>query len=218
MTPSAEKQLIDGAQQLGVHLTAGQVDSLAQLLAELTRWNRRINLTAIQGETDMVSKHLLDSLSLVTLVATGGNVLDIGSGAGFPAIPLAVVLPHMHVESVDSVAKKIGFQRQMVRLLGLTNLQPHHGRAEELASKRPAAFDWVVARACADLITLATLAKPFLKVGGSLVAMKGGEGEREGALAATALTALGFGPLNCQLLTLPASDDRRSLLVLTRLR
>jgi 16S rRNA (guanine527-N7)-methyltransferase len=111
------------------------------------------------------------------------------------------------------VAKKITFQRQMVRSLGLTNVTPHHGRAEELAKQRTAAFDWVVARAFSDLLSLGRLARPFLKTGGALLAMKGGEGEQEAEGAADELARLGYASLHCQQLKLPGSNDRRTLVV-----
>ena len=148
--PSAEEseQLIAGARLLDVHLGDAQAARLLQLLDELTSWNRAYNLTAISARAEMMRAHLLDSLSAATDLA-GTRIADVGTGAGFPGLPLAVAYPERSFTLIDSVAKKIRFVAHAVRLLELTNVVPLQARVESLAGEQ--SFDTVIARAFAPL-------------------------------------------------------------------
>lgn len=167
------------AREFGLDLTDEQLERCEFLVRELQRWNRRINLTAIVKTEQILIKHILDSLSLVPLIAQGLKLLDIGSGAGFPALPLALIRPDLRITSIDAVGKKVSFQRHIKRLMQLDNLEAVHGRVEELAHKRDVAFDVVTSRAFSDLSLFTGLAKPLLCQQGLLIAMRGVDDNQE---------------------------------------
>jgi 16S rRNA (guanine527-N7)-methyltransferase len=140
------------------------------LLAELTRWNKRINLTAIRDPEAMVSGHILDSLAVRPLLE-GCRVLDVGTGAGFPGLPLAIAEPQIEFELVDSIGRKISFVRHVIGKLGLQNVVAKKARAEDYA---PAdRFDTVIARALASIPRLLELADHLIREEGVLLALKG---------------------------------------------
>lgn len=177
-----EKKLKRGAEVLGIDgLSEGLADRLMLFAEELLRWNRKINLTSITEMEEVVEKHLLDSLVLVGLLGQSARILDVGSGAGIPVIPLALAMPHQTFYSLDSVGKKINFQRHIKRQFGLENLEIQCARIEEIVGLNPAwqGFDVVVARAVAHVNDLLKMALPVIKPGGLLIAMKGPEGEEE---------------------------------------
>ena len=216
MTGSWLEILSAGAAGMGTPLDADHLSRLALFVAELKRWNKRINLTAITSDREIAVKHLLDSLTLTTILPQTGRLLDIGSGGGFPAIPLAIVFPSLSITSVDAVGKKITFQRHICRLLSLTNLSAIHARAESLAGTDPAGFDWVVSRAFSSIPLFARLALPVLKPDGTIVAMKGREGEREAADAATELADLGLRVVGVNTLLLPGDNATRTLVLIRK--
>ncbi len=190
---------------------------LEQLVNELLRWNSRRNLTAITDRDEVLEKHLVDSLTLLPFARQARRLLDIGSGAGFPALPLKIVCPELAVVSVDAVGKKIDFQRHIVRALGLQGFTALHGRVEQLQEQAEyrAGFDLVTARALCGLADLLELAEPFLQSGGRLVAMKGPEGHQEFAALRERLQRDGWTAL-LHSLKLPLSGAERCLVELRR--
>lgn len=208
--------LNDQLAQMDIRLSAGMSDRLVSYLEELLHWNRRINLTAIKDPEVAIEKHLVDSLVLVPLLKGDERVLDLGSGGGFPGIPLKIALPSLRVFSVDAVQKKITFQRHVVRLLALDHFEAHHGRAEDLPQVLGAEYDVVVSRAFTSLLSFVKLAKPCLSPGGRIVAMKGAEGERELAEAQHRIEGLGLICREVRRLRLPSSGAERTLLIFTK--
>jgi 16S rRNA (guanine527-N7)-methyltransferase len=202
----------------GVVPPAAVLERLEWLSAELLRWNRTHNLTAIIDPREVREKHLLDSLTLLPLLGDAKRLLDLGSGAGFPALPLKIACPALDVVSIDAVSKKIAFQRHVARTLQLSGFTAIHGRAEELAGNPTYArgFDIVTARALGNLPLLAELAAPCLAPGGRLIAMKGAEGAAELAAAQAELMKRGFACAGQHTLRLPESGAERMLIVLTR--
>jgi 16S rRNA (guanine527-N7)-methyltransferase len=170
------------SRQLGLALSAAQSERLERFAALLLRWNRIHNLTAITRDDDVLSHHLLDSLSLAAELppVPALRILDAGAGAGLPGIPLAVALPGHHFTLVDAVAKKCAFITQVRVELGLANLEVVHGRLEALP--RPqfgTRFDVIVSRALGSLATFVALTRPLLAPGGRWIAMKGQLPEHE---------------------------------------
>jgi len=214
----AESTLADQLKTLGVAIDALALERLEWLGHELLRWNRTHNLTAITDPLELREKHLGDSLTLLPFLGEAQRLLDLGSGPGFPALPLKIARPALEIVSVDAVGKKIAFQRHVARTLGFTGFTAVHGRAEALAGHavRGAGFDVVTARALGSLPLLAKLAAPCLAPGGRLVAMKGAEGAAELAAAQAELETLGFVCTERQELRLPVSGAERCLLVLKR--
>lgn len=163
-------RLLAGAQDMGVALDGAQAEAMLRLTAELREWNKRINLTAITGPADMVDKHLLDSLSVQPLLH-GRRVADIGTGAGFPGLPLAIVNPRRSFTLIEATGKKCLFVRHAVELLGIENVEVVQARAESW--KPRALFDCVIARALGKLADFVRVAGHLCARDGRMLAMKG---------------------------------------------
>lgn len=168
-------EIIGGARELGLDLTAEQGDRLARYAALLVRWNAVHNLTAIDAPESVLSHHLLDSLTILSPIARifgekRISILDIGSGGGLPGIPLAVVRPDCRVALVDKVEKKVAFLVQARLELGLANVECFHARAEDLSA---GPFDLIVSRAFASLDDFVRVSRHLLAPGGWWAAMKG---------------------------------------------
>ena len=216
MIQVAKELLKKGAEELGIGLTDAQLNSLNLFAEELKKWNRKINLTAITDDEGIAVKHLVDSLSLLKVVRGPGRLLDIGSGGGFPCIPVKIVQPDLDIVSVDAVVKKVSFQKQAVRLLNLTTFTAMHVRAETLAEQYPESFDWVVSRAFSDIPSFVAMALPVLKQEGRIVAMKGRNAAEEIAAAEGDLAKLGARVESVQEFQLPCSGDARSLVIIAK--
>ena len=205
---SASERLVQDAATLGVALTSADAARLLTLTAELARWNRSYNLTAISSPAAMVTHHLLDSLAVNADLA-GTRIADAGTGAGFPGLPLAVCNPQRHFTLIDSTAKKVRFVAHAASLLELTNVTALHGRVESLKFSAP--FDTVLARAFAPIPELlekvASLCGPQTRV----LAMKGKWPKEE-------LAALGpsWRVVSSRELTVPGLAAARCLIVLAR--
>lgn len=171
--------MISSASRLGVSLDSTAAKRLLQLLDELERWNRSFNLTAITQRAQMLTHHLLDSLSIAALLQ-GGRIIDIGTGAGFPGLPLAIIQPERQFTLLDSNGKKIRFVNHAARTLGLVNVVAVHARAEQWQDER-GAFDTVVTRAFAPLPELVTMVRGLCGADTRVLAMKGRRSEQERA-------------------------------------
>ena len=200
------QRLVHDAAALGVALTEHDAARLRQLLEELTHWNRRYNLTAIAGLEGMVSHHLLDSLA-VHRYLHGDSIADVGTGAGFPGLPLALVNPERRFTLIDSNGKKIRFVSHAVRTLGLMNVEPLQARVEALRPERP--FDTVLARAFAPLPQLLAAVAPLCGGDTRVLAMKGKWPQGE-------LDALppGWRVTDSHILSVPGLAEARCLIVL----
>ena len=159
-----------GAAELGIPLSGEQAGQLLRLLDELDDWNQRMNLTAIRERGQQITKHLLDSLSIHSHLR-GTRIADIGTGAGFPGLPLAVALPQLDLTLVDSTAKKLKFVEHVAQTLGLRNVQTVHTRAEDYRPQER--FDCVVSRAAGPIETFVKWSGHLSVGGGRLLAMKG---------------------------------------------
>ena len=167
-------------------LVRAAFDRYAEMLTER---NEKVNLTAITDPGEIRVKHFTDSLAAIDLIKTGATVLDIGSGAGFPGIPLKIARDDISVTLLDSVNKKVAFMNDVIADLGLKNIEAVHARIEDFPHKGE--FDVAVSRAVAELTTLAEYALPFVKVGGTFVAYKSEKAEAEAAAAGNAVALLG---------------------------
>jgi 16S rRNA (guanine527-N7)-methyltransferase len=212
-----DQQLLkDGAAELGLALDEAELLAFSRFAEELAKWNRKINLTAITAEEDVAVKHFLDSLTVAAHVPLAGKLLDIGSGAGFPGIPLQIIKPDLRIVSVDAVEKKILFQRHAARLLGLENFTALHVRGESLQTSYGAYFDIIISRAFTDLMSFVAMVLPLLADGGRIVAMKGSEGKSESELAEPGLAGAGLHVEALKEFSLPFSGDRRSIIIIRR--
>ncbi len=175
MEAENKRLLLEGAKAFGIHLDEKICRYFNIYLKELIKWNQKINLTAIRKEREIILKHFLDSLSVIPHLPKISSLLDIGSGAGFPGIPIKIVRPDLKITLIDSVRKKVDFQRQIIYSLKLKGIDAIHGRVQEqrILQCLGGRFDGVVARAFSDLPTLLTLSSPLLKEKGTIIAMKG---------------------------------------------
>lgn len=216
MNDAAKELLVRGAMQLGVELTAAELGRFYTFSAELKKWSKKINLTAIKDDGDIAVKHLLDSLTLLKVMKGKGTLLDIGSGGGFPAIPVKIVLHDLDVVSVDAVEKKVIFQRHAARLLHLHGFEAVHARGEELAARYAGHFNWVVSRAFSDIPTFVKIALPLIKESGKIFAMKGKGGREEVNAAKKNLVEMGVAVQEIVEFQLPITGDARSIIVMGR--
>ncbi len=210
------KELFVGwLQQLDIELPENVVEQELLFLEEMLRWNQRINLTSINDREEALEKHLVDSLAILPQIPRSGQLLDMGSGGGFPGIPLAIARPELQVVSVDSVGKKISFQKHVKRTLGLDNLQPLQARLEALPETlaEQSELDLLVARAFAPMGKILQLANPCLGVGGKLLAMKGPEGEGELIDLEKELPENGFYLHSMRKYCLPMTRSERQLFI-----
>ncbi len=201
---------------IGITLTPYQLTQLEAFKGELDNWNERFSLTAIIEPEKIRVKHFLDSLSpwLVMKDTAVNRLIDIGTGAGFPGIPLKIILPDSEVVLVDSVSKKTDFCQHIVDKLELKGIKVIHDRVERLAKEEHfrESFDWAVARAVAHLDTLSEYMLPFVKIGGKMLAMKGDQGPQEVHQAHEAIHLLGGELSQIQRLTLPGVPEDRYLI------
>ncbi|MEE4355356.1 MAG: 16S rRNA (guanine(527)-N(7))-methyltransferase RsmG [Desulfococcaceae bacterium] len=173
--------IIDSCREFGADISPEQCGLLARHAEELLRWNRKVNLTAITEPQEVAVKHYIDSLIALPFIPAGAKVLDMGTGGGFPGLPLKIAVPSLSLTLLDSVRKKISFLQFVIRSLQLKEAEAIHSRAEELALKPGyrGEFDIVICRALTDLGVFADMALPFLKSGGKQIALKGKITEEE---------------------------------------
>ncbi|MCH5585044.1 16S rRNA (guanine(527)-N(7))-methyltransferase RsmG [Shimazuella sp. AN120528] len=194
-----------------------QFETYYRLLVEK---NKVMNLTAITDRQEVDIKHFFDSLTISRVINFHevNNVMDVGTGAGFPGIPLKIAFPHLHVTLLDSLQKRIFFLQEVGEALGLDKVEYIHGRAEDIAKDHyyRERYDVVTSRAVARLNILAEYCLPFTSVGGTFVAMKAGEVEQEVANAKQALALLGKVSQEIYPLNLPEEMGERKLVILTK--
>lgn len=200
-----ERMLADGISTLGLDLSAVQQQQLLRYVGLLNKWNKAYNLTAVREPQDMVVRHLLDSLSVLPHVQPT-EIVDVGTGAGIPGIPLAIAMPELQVILLDGNGKKTRFAKQAVLELGLTNVEVVQSRAEQYRNASPQ----VISRAFASLPDMLHVSGHMLALGGRMLAMKA---------ALTDMEMAGVqAPWQAQRITLqvPGLDERRQLIILTR--
>ena len=208
--------LIKTFQNAGISLSLVQADAFLQYALILEEWNQKFNLTAITDFQEVVHKHFLDSVYPLTLLKADKAVslLDMGSGAGFPGIPLKILFPELNITLLDSLNKRILFLNEVIQQLHLTHIRAIHGRAEDFARKQDyrEQFDLVTARAVAPMRVLAEYCLPFVRLGGHFWAYKSENVVEEVKLAEKAISVLGAEGPESLYYTLPGSEAGRSLL------
>ncbi|HEX6817354.1 MAG TPA: 16S rRNA (guanine(527)-N(7))-methyltransferase RsmG, partial [Ktedonobacterales bacterium] len=212
--------LASGATSLGISLDDAQLAAFARYRELLLDWNTHVNLTAITAPAEVTTRHFLDSLTIAQAVPTAmrqdaPRLLDVGAGAGFPGLPLAVVFPHWHVTLLEATGKKVRFMETVIGELELSNARAIHARAEELAHQAAyrGHFDLVTARAVAALPTLLEYCCPFARVGGLVITPKKGDLAAEITAGSRAAKLLGARLLDAVEVTVPPLIDGRVLLV-----
>ena len=190
-----EQRLIENMKMISVELTDKQVSQFIKFYEMLVEWNKVMNLTGITEYDEVVMKHFVDSLSIVKVNGFDNvtTIIDVGTGAGFPGIPLKIVFPEMKITLLDSLNKRIKFLNAVIDELELENIETIHGRAEDFSKKEDyrEQYDLCVSRAVANLSTLAEYCLPFVRLGGKFISYKSGECENEVAAAKSAIFLLG---------------------------
>lgn len=217
-----EEILAARAAEAGIPLTAEQIGQFSVYNEMLLDWNTRMNLTALTAPEDVAVKHIIDSLTAYDAALFDGarTLIDVGTGAGLPGIPLAVYAPHLTVTLLDSLNKRVRFLTEVTAAMGLPNVRCIHARAEEAArtAEHRAAYDIVVSRAVARLPVLLEYTLPFVRVGGTLLALKGRAYAEEQKEARRAAEVLGGGRITARPVHLPGLDDVRAILTVTKER
>lgn len=208
--------LLEGASYFDIELESDQIRRFTLLAEELRKWNRKINLTAIEGDAETAIKHFIDSIAPLKYLDAKGLLLDIGSGGGFPSIPLRICSTLDAMVSIDAVAKKINFQKNVARKLDLAGFEAVHTRAEDYGKIATKSFDFIVSRAFSDISKFAMLALPLLADEGKIVAMKGRNGIEEAESEKNALASLGLVIEKIEEYKLPITGDCRSLIIIKR--
>jgi 16S rRNA (guanine527-N7)-methyltransferase len=219
--PPAALSLQDTAQaRFGVTLTRRQLEAFAWYAAELLAWNERFNLTAITDPSDIETKHFADSLSCLLALKPrpADRLVDIGTGAGFPGLPLKIILPRLQLTLVEATGKKAEFCRHIVDGLGLEGVTVVHARAEDVGQmpEHRAVYDWAVARAVAGMAVLAEYLLPLVRLGGRAIAQKGETGPAEAHAAEGALRLLGGRVQQLIPVELPRIPETRYLVVVEK--
>lgn len=212
--------LIDGCSEMGIELSEKQVSQFTKYLELLLEWNQKFNLTAITKPKEVIVQHFLDSISTLKFSQVEGQVriLDMGSGAGFPGIPLKIMRPQLQICLVDSVQKKVGFLNEMIEKLDLDYTAAIHARAEDLAKieGHREAYDLVISRAVAELRVLAEYCLPFVRRGGYFISHKGPGAAEELDLAKSAINLLGGKWLETVEAKIPYSERTHNLIIIKK--
>jgi 16S rRNA (guanine527-N7)-methyltransferase len=215
------KELAQQAQELlGLRLSAAQLTALETYEHELITWNQRMNLTAIDQPEKIRAKHFLDSMTCVLAMRDTqmARVIDVGSGAGFPGLPLKIIYPTMQLTLVESVRKKTSFCRHLIDTLGLKGVEILQERAESIGKidQHRQRYDWALARAVAVMPVLMEYMLPLVKIGGQALAMKGETGPAEAHDAEKAIHILGGHLRQLLPVTLPSVEDERYLVIIDK--
>ena len=186
----------------------------------LVEWNKKINLTAITEEKDIILKHFVDSFTVLKYIKENKSIVDVGTGAGFPGIPLAIMNDSLKITLVDSLNKRINFLNEVCSKIKLKNTKAIHSRAEEFGQDNNyrESYDIAISRAVSNLTVLAEYLLPLVKVGGKIICMKGPDIEEELKQAKSAIDILGGKFERCDNFCLPKSDISRNIIIINKIK
>lgn len=186
----------------------------------LLEWNEKINLTAITEEDDIILKHFIDSMTILKHIDENSSIVDVGTGAGFPGIPIKIANPSINVTLVDSLNKRLIFLEEVIKNLNLEKIKTVHSRAEEFGQNKNyrEKFDIATSRAVANLSVLVEYLLPLVKVGGKCICMKGSDIEEELQNSKDAIKTLGGQIEKVEEFTLPESDIKRNIIVIKKIK
>ena len=203
---------------LEIRFLVEQTEQFFDYMNLLIEWNEKMNLTAITDPDEIILKHFVDSLTILKELSDNSKIVDIGTGAGFPGIPLSIMNPTLKITLVDSLNKRLIFLQEVVNKLGLKNIEIVHSRAEEFGQNKKyrESFDVATSRAVANLSTLSEYLIPLVKVGGKVVSMKAAEAQEEINEAKKAIEVLGGTIETIKEFNLPESDIGRTVITIKK--
>lgn len=213
-----ENQIKEYAKEIDILLNQEQINQFYLYMQILLEWNEKINLTAITKPEEIILKHFVDSITIAKYLKSNAKIIDVGTGAGFPGIPIKIIREDIQVTLLDSLNKRINFLNEIIEKLELVQIQTIHNRAEEAgkSKKYRENFDIATSRAVANLSTLAEYLLPFVKQGGQVIAMKGATIEEELEASQKAIKVLGGKIKKIDTFCLPKSDIDRNVIILQK--
>lgn len=215
-----KKIMIFYGEKIDIKFTEEQLNQFYEYMNLLLEWNEKINLTAITAPNEVILKHFIDSLTINKYIKENSTLADVGTGAGFPGIPLKILRPDLKITLVDSLNKRINFLNEVINKLNLVNIETVHSRIEDFGKdkKYRESFDFVTARAVANLAVLSEYLLPIAKVGGQCVCMKGSSVEEELSNGKNAIKVLGGKIKNIDEFVLPDSDMSRNVIIIDKIK
>ncbi len=206
--------------EINIELKKEQTEKFYKYMNLLLEWNEKINLTAITEPEEVILKHFVDSLTISKYIEKGAKLIDMGTGAGFPGIPLKILRDDIEITLADSLNKRINFLNEVIKELNLKNIQTVHTRAEEFGKNKKyrESFDIATSRAVANLSTLSEYLIPLVKPNGKVICMKGSEVKEEVEMAKKAIEILGGKIEQEESFNLPNSDMKRNLVIIKKVK
>ena len=212
--------LLEKAGTMGVRFSVEQMDKFYKYMNLLIEWNEKMNLTAIIEPNEIILKHFIDSITILKDIKDGSTVVDVGTGAGFPGIPLSIMNPTLKITLVDSLNKRLIFLQEVINELDLKNVELVHARAEEFGrnKKYREKFDVATSRAVANMATLSEYLLPLVKINGKVISMKAGNASQEIEDSKKAIKTLGGNINNIEEFNLPQSDIGRTIIIIDKIK
>ena len=214
------EELLEKSSTMGVRFSVEQIDKFYKYMNLLIEWNEKINLTAITEPSEIILKHFIDSITILKEIEDGSILVDVGTGAGFPGVPLSIMNPTLKITLVDSLNKRLIFLQEVVKELKLENVELIHARAEEFGQNKKyrEKFDIATSRAVANLSSLSEYLVPLVKIGGKVISMKAGNAGQEIEEAQTAIKVLGGCIKKIDEFNLPQSNIERTIITIDKVK
>ena len=213
-----EEEMSKKSKILGVRFSVEQIEQFYKYMNLLIEWNEKMNLTAITEPKEIILKHFIDSITILKYIDDNSKLVDVGTGAGFPGVPLSIMNPTLKITLVDSLNKRLIFLQEVVKELNLQNIEIVHARAEEFGQNKNYRdkFDIATSRAVANLATLSEYLVPLVKIGGKIISMKASNAKEEINDAQKAIEVLGGKIEKIEEFDLPESDIGRTIIIIDK--
>lgn len=220
MNNDFKNKIIELSNKINVEITDEQISKYYEYMNLLLEWNEKINLTAITKEDEIILKHFIDSMTVIKYIEKNSEIIDVGTGAGFPGIPIAIMRKDTNLTLLDSLNKRVNFLNEVSYNLNLKNIKNIHGRAEDLGQNKNERenYDIAISRAVANMTTLVEYLIPFVKIGGYCICMKGSEIESEIEQAKYAIKELGGKIEKIDNFYLPDSNIVRNVVIIKKIK
>ena len=220
MSGNFKNKMIELIKKINVEITDEQLEKYFKYMNLLLEWNEKINLTAITEIDEVILKHFIDSMTVLKFLVDSETIIDVGTGAGFPGIPIAIMKTNERITLLDSLNKRVNFLNEVCNEIEIKNVKTYHCRAEEFGHnlEEREKYDVAISRAVANMTTLVEYLLPFVKVGGICICMKGPEINEELEKAKFAIKELGGKIENIEKLNLPDSDIERNIIIIKKIK